>query len=107
MVPGADKANEENVIKQLSRFKNSPRWPAGLVRCSPEDLSPTKIPPDILAMSFPPGSVAVVVRDLLKQGKKDTARELVLQYHAYATSIHAYNLRVYCNHLYHLVEQSP
>ena len=107
MVPGADKANEETVMKQLGRFKNSSRWPAGLVRCSPEDLSPTKIPPDILAMSFPPGSVAVVVRDLLKQGKKDTARELVLQYHAYATSIHAYNLRVYCNHLYHLVEQSP
>ncbi|MBA4388221.1 MAG: hypothetical protein C0404_09585 [Verrucomicrobia bacterium] len=99
---GNGKDCADRVMACIGVYKEVPRWPTGAdVR-----IEGSK------AGRLPPGSVAVVVRDLVNKGENAAARDAALRYqvhaassdHPYAKFNRGYALRAYCNHLFHIAE---
>jgi hypothetical protein len=98
------KINSRDLLARLSDYEPL-RWPL-IMRAKPSQNRRLTEP-------IPYGAVAIAARDLLKKRDVSTATTLVLKYGHYASETQQYSekkyegyfLRVYCNHLLHLIEQ--
>jgi hypothetical protein len=92
------KLSPAEIAERLKDF-DPRRWPSF---GGPEAEKPA----DKIVVSVPPWSVAAALRTLVSENKFKEAEELALRNHHLAVVTRNYAIRVYANHLIHLVQQA-
>jgi hypothetical protein len=92
------KLSPAEVAERLKDF-DPRRWPSF---GGPEAEKPA----DKIVVSLPPWSVAAALRTLVSENKFKEAEELALRNHHLAVATRNFAIRVYANHLIHLVQQA-
>jgi hypothetical protein len=87
-----------DLSERLKEFEPN-RWPAS----AGEEVT---VRADKIAYRLPHGAAAAALRTLLADGKFKEAEELALRYQHLAVATRNFALRVYANHLIHLVQQA-